>query len=46
MDQADVVLGHEGLHSLGPTLKQSYKHNLFTFEEEGTHVLLLGVRQS
>ena len=37
----DVVLGHEWLHNLGPTLKQSYKHNLFMFEDNGTHVKLL-----
>ena len=42
MDRADVVLGHEWLHNLGPSLKQSYKHNLFMFDDNGKHVLLLG----
>ena len=37
-----MVLGREWLHSLGPTLKQSYEHNSFMFEINGTHVLLLG----
>ena len=42
MDWADVVLGHECLHNLGPALEQSYEHNLFMFDDNGTHVLLLG----
>ena len=42
MDQADVVLGRAWLCNPGPTLKQSYEHNLFMFEDNGTHVLLLG----
>ena len=44
MDWADVVLGHEWLHNLGPTLKWSYEANLLMFEDMGTHVLLLGER--
>ena len=44
MDRADVVLGREWLHILGPTLKRSYEHNSFMFEDKGTHVLLLGER--
>ena len=42
MDLGDVVLGAECLHNLGPVLKQSYKHSLFMYEDNGTHVLLLG----
>ena len=42
MDHADVVLGREWLHNLGPSLKQSYKHNLFMLDDNGKHVLLLG----
>ena len=42
MDWADVVLGHEWLHNLGPTLKQSYKYNFLMFEDNGTNVLMFG----
>ena len=42
MDRADVVLSREWLHGLGPSLKRSYEHNSFTFDDNGTHVLLLG----
>ena len=42
MDRADVVLGREWLHNLGPSLKQSYEHNSFMFDDNGIHVLLLG----
>ena len=38
MDRADVVLGREWLHSLGPSLKQSYEHNSFMFDVNGKHV--------
>ena len=42
MDRADVVLGREWLHSLGPSLKRSYEHNSLMFDVNGKHVLLLG----
>ena len=41
MERADVVLGREWLHGLGPSLKRSYEHNTITFSEQGTHVLLI-----
>ena len=44
MSRADVVLGREWLHALGPSLKRSYEHNTLAFEVNGTHVLLMGER--
>ena len=44
MDRADVVLGREWLHGLGPSLKRSYEHNTITFSDQGTHVLLISER--
>ena len=38
MSQADVILGREWLHGLGPPLKRSYEHNSFTFKANGAHV--------
>ena len=42
MTRANVVLGHEWLHSLGSSLTRSYQHNTLAFEDNGVHVLLLG----
>lgn len=42
MSRADVVLGRECLHGLGPSLEHSYEHNTLAFEVNGTHVLLMG----
>ncbi len=44
MERADVVLGREWLHGLGPSLKRSYEHNTITFSDQGTHVLLINER--
>ena len=42
MTIADVVLGHEWLHGLGPSFKRSYQHNTLTFDAHGTHIFLMG----
>ena len=39
MSREDVVLGHEWLHGLGPSLKYSYQHNTLTFDAQGAHIL-------
>ena len=33
MTRADIVLGHEWLHSLGSSLTRSYQHNTLAFED-------------
>ena len=38
MTRADVVLEHEWLHGLVPSLKHSYHHNKLTFDAHGAHV--------
>ena len=42
MTRVDVVLGHEWLHGLIPSLKHSYQHNTLTFGAHCAHVLLMG----
>ena len=44
MLRADVLLGREWLHGLGPSLKRSYEHNTIAFDDHGVHVLLIGER--
>ena len=42
MTRADLVLGCEWLHGLGPLLKHRYQHNTLTFDAHGVHILLMG----
>ena len=42
MTRADVVLGREWLHGLGPSLKCSHQHNTLTFDAHGALILLMG----
>ena len=42
MFRVDIVLGHEWLHRLGPSLKCSFQHNTLSFDAHGVHVLLVG----
>ena len=42
MSRTDVALRHEWFHGLGSSLKRSYQHNTFAYDESGVYVLLMG----